>query len=64
MTVKVPVLGIVILIFVLHTIVTHLLNWMFRESTEDRSEGLLVLAIALTILEGLGCIVLLTNYLG
>lgn len=33
--ITVSILSIVILIFVLHTILSHLLNWAFRESMDS-----------------------------
>jgi hypothetical protein len=64
MTVTVPVIGIVILIFVLHTIATHLINWMFRETAEEQTGTMLFLAIMLNIVEVMICTSLLISYVG
>lgn len=64
MTVKVSVLGIVILIFILHTIITHLLNWMFRESLEEETGALTILSVGLMLMEGGICLGLLTEFIG
>jgi hypothetical protein len=64
MTVTVPVLGIVILIFVLHTIITHLLNWGYRKAWgQTAGESLIFLLYVLTIVEVLVCIGLLKYYI-
>lgn len=60
MTVTVPLIGIIVLIFVLHTILTHLSNWAFRECKDPGLVGLVVFA---TIIELVVCVALLTPYL-
>lgn len=64
MKVEVSVIGIVLLIFVIHTVLTHLLNWMYRESAEDESGSLLFFSLILTVIEVIGCVSLLLNYVG
>lgn len=67
MTVTVPVLGIVILIFVLHTIITHLLNWGYRKADDmqspDNSAGIMLLLIFFNLIEIVVCIGLLKYYI-
>ena len=45
--ISVSIFSVIILIFVLHTILTHLLNWLFREMTPDD----VMLPILLSIVE-------------
>lgn len=52
--VTVSIISIVILIFVLHTILTHLLNWAFRESMKDL-DGMMTFIIIATFTE---CVVM------
>jgi hypothetical protein len=62
MEVSVPVLGLVLLIFTLHTILTHLLNWAYRKAWEE--DGVLVfLTVFLTIVEVAICVSLLDYYI-
>ena len=62
MEVSVPVLGLVLLIFTLHTILTHLLNWAYRKAWEE--DGILVFFTALlTIVEVIICVSLLDYYI-
>jgi hypothetical protein len=62
MEVSVPVLGLVLLIFTLHTILTHLINWAYRRAWEN--DGVLVfLTVFLTIVEIGACISLLNYYI-
>jgi hypothetical protein len=67
MTVTVPVLGIIILIFVLHTIITHLLNWGYRKADDqqnpDNAAGVMLLLIFFNLLEIVICIGLLKYYI-
>jgi hypothetical protein len=67
MTVTVPVLGIVILIFTLHTIVTHLINWGYRKADDmqnlDNGAGIMLLLILFNIIEVVICIGLLSYYI-
>jgi hypothetical protein len=62
MEVSVPVLGIVLLIFTLHTVLTHLLNWAYRKAWQE--DGVLVfLTVLLTIVEVIICVSLLDYYI-
>ena len=45
--VSVSIFSVIILIFVLHTILTHLLNWLFREMSPNH----VMLPILLSIVE-------------
>jgi len=64
MTVTVPVFGIVVLIFALHTIIVHLLNWGMRKAwNETGGESLVFLVCLLTIVEIIVGIVLLNYYI-
>jgi hypothetical protein len=60
MTVTVPLVGIIVLIFILHTILTHLSSWAFRECKDP---GLVVLVVFVTIIELVVCVALLTSYI-
>ncbi len=59
--ITVSIFGIVILIFVLHTILTHLLNWFIRSCGNSESVALLV--VILNIMEIGICIGLLNYYI-
>jgi len=62
MEVSVPVLGLVLLIFTLHTILTHLLNWAYRNAWKE--DGILVfLTSLLTLAEVIICVSLLNYYI-
>lgn len=64
MTVEVPVLGLVLLIFTLHTILTHLLNWAYRRAwKETGGESLLVGLFMVTVAEIVIGISLLNYYI-
>jgi hypothetical protein len=58
MTVTVPVLGIIIVIFLLHTVVTHLINWAWRKAWEEDT-GLTVIVFLLSGFELILSILLL-----
>jgi hypothetical protein len=60
MTVEVPVLGIVLLIFTLHTILTHLLNWAFRKAWVE--DGVFVFLTVLFNIAEIGACISLLNY--
>ena len=45
--IAVSIFSVIILIFVLHTILTHLLNWLFREMAPND----IVLSVLLSIVE-------------
>ena len=62
MEVSVPVLGLVLLIFTLHTILTHLLNWAYRKAWH-KDGGLVFLTAFLTIVEVVICVSLLKYYI-
>jgi hypothetical protein len=62
MTVDVPVLGLVLLIFTLHTILTHLLNWAYRNAWKE-DPVLVFLTVLLTIAEIAICVSLLNYYI-
>jgi hypothetical protein len=62
MEVSVPVLGLVLLIFTLHTGLTHLLNWAYRKAWKE--DGVLVFLTAfLTLVEVVICVSLLDYYI-
>jgi hypothetical protein len=60
--VTVSIISIVILIFVLHTILTHLINWLWREVTENGPE-MVIIPIMLTVVEAAIVIALLKNFI-
>lgn len=62
MAVEVPVIGIVIIIFLFHTVMTHLINWMFRDSLKEVTGSLTGLSIVAGIVEAAICIGVLNYY--
>jgi hypothetical protein len=60
--ISVSIISIVILIFVLHTILTHLINWLWRVLTEDGPELAIIPAVA-TLIEAAIMIKLLNNFI-
>lgn len=58
--VTVSIFGIVVIIFVLHTVLTHLINWWFREA-DDASEVFVVVLVV--IMELLSTLILLDYYI-
>ena len=62
MEVSVPVLGLVLLIFTLHTGLTHLLNWFYRMAWK-KEPVLVFLTVLLTIVEFIACVSLLEYYI-
>jgi hypothetical protein len=63
MVVEVPVLGIVIIVFLFHTVMTHLINWMFRDSLNEVTGSLTGLSIVAGIVEFIICIGVLNFYI-
>jgi len=63
MVATVPVLGIVILVFLFHTVMTHLINWMFRDSLNDSTGPMIPLTIIVGIVEFIICIAALNFYI-
>ncbi len=57
------ILSIVILIFVLHTVLTHLFNWWFRECLKAKDVGLSFFTLVLIFIEMGVCILLLKYYI-
>ena len=41
--VTVSIFGVVVIIFILHTVLTHLFNWWFREADNDMELFVIVL---------------------
>ena len=62
MEVSVPVLGLVLLIFTLHTGLTHLLNWFYRMAWEDDPVPVFLTAL-LNLVEIVVCVSLLNYYI-
>jgi hypothetical protein len=60
MEVSVPVLGLVLLIFTLHTVLTHLLNWAYRKAWAE--DGVLVFLTVLFNIAEIGACISLLNY--
>lgn len=58
--VTVSILSIVLLIFVLHTILTHLLNWLTRLFADSEAVALMILT---NLLEIVITVLLLKHYL-
>lgn len=56
--VTVSLFGVVIIIFVLHTVLTHLINWWFREADDD----VLNFAVVLFAIVELASTLILLNY--
>lgn len=64
MKVEISVLGIIVIIFVIHTVLTHLLNWIYRISVDDDKSGVFLFFMRMLIVtEEVGCVVLLSSYL-
>ena len=63
MVVTVPVLGIVILIFLFHTVMTHLINWMYRDSLNNSTDFMTGLTVFVGIIEFIICTVVLSFYI-
>lgn len=52
MTVEVTVFSLVAVVFIIHTVLVHLLNWLFRKSNKGMFKtDALAIAIALNCLE-------------
>lgn len=60
--VTVSIISIVILIFVLHTILTHLINWFWRTVDENGPE-MVILPIIVTLAEAAIMVGLLKNFI-
>ena len=60
--VTVSIISIVILIFVLHTILTHLINWFWRTVVENGPE-MVIIPIMVTLAEVAIIITLLKNFI-
>ena len=64
MTVTVPLIGIVILIVILHTIIHHLINWGIRKAWKEiGGESIVFLLCVLTIAEVAICLALMSYYI-
>jgi len=63
MVVTVPVLGIVIIVFLFHTVMTHLINWMFRDLLNNSKGPQQGLAVIVGIVEFVICIGVLNFYI-
>jgi len=63
MVVEVPVLGVVILIFLFHTVMTHLINWMFRDSLKGSTIFMTGITVIVGIIEFMICIAALNFYI-
>lgn len=50
MTVELTTFSVIATIFIIHTVLVHLLNWMFRKSNMFKTDALAI-AIALNCLE-------------
>ena len=57
--VTVSIFGVIVIIFVLHTVLTHLINWLWRECDGE----IVVLALVVTIVELLLTLILLKYYI-
>ena len=62
MEVNVPVLGLVLLIFTLHTGLTHLLNWFYRMAWKADPVPVFLTAL-LNLVEIVACVSLLEYYI-
>ena len=62
MVVEVPVIGIVIIIFLFHTVMTHLINWMFRDSLKEVTGAMTGFTLVVGIIEAAICIGVLNYY--
>ena len=57
------ILSVVITIFIVHTILSHLLNWAIREFFELNYETLAAVSVVSIVFEFIICIVLLRSIL-
>ncbi len=62
MEVSVPVLGLVLLIFALHTVLTHLINWFYRMAWKEDPIPVFF-TILLNVVEIFTCVSLLDYYI-
>lgn len=61
--VTVSIISLVILIFILHTILTYLLNWLFRIIMDKDEKNLIIFPVIFTFLEVIVCISLLKYFI-
>lgn len=62
MNLKISIFTIVILLFILHTIITHLFNWWVRVFIKDE-DPLIIFIIGLNLIELVICTAILSNWL-
>lgn len=58
--ITVSIFSIVVLIVVLHTILTHLINWLWRAMDDPE---LIIIPVIVTILEAVAVFTLLKNFI-
>lgn len=58
MTVTLDLTSTLIILFIIHTIFTHLLNWMIRETPNHDLQGL---TVVLVLIEVIMCILFIIN---
>lgn len=64
MTVEVTVLSVIVTLFTIHTVLVHLLNWLFRRSEKGMFKtDAVALAIALNVLEFAFALLIIRNIL-
>lgn len=64
MTVEVTVLSIIVSLFTIHTVLVHLLNWLFRKSNQGMFKtDSLAIAIMLNCLEFVFTLLIIKNIL-
>ena len=56
--VTIPIFSVVVIIFILHTVLTHLINWWFREADEE----IFITAIVFYTIAELTLIIALLDY--
>ena len=48
--ITVSIFGVVVIIFILHTVLTHLINWWFRESYSESEIFVIVVCVIMELL--------------
>lgn len=64
MTVELTIFSVIAVVFIIHTVLVHLLNWLFRKSNKGMFKTDAVsLAIALNVLEFAFALLIIRNIL-
>ena len=64
MTVELTIFSVIAVVFIIHTVLVHLLNWMFRKSNQGMFKtDALAIAIVLNFLEFAFTLLIIKNIL-